>query len=509
MRRFFILAALAAFMVLSCPWAQEPVSVSSLAGEWIGTLQAGGARLRIVFRVTSGEGGFTAVMDSPDQGAKGIPVSSASLEGSAIVFDLKNIGGRYEGTLDAAGGKIAGFWKQGGLRFPLDLVKQAQSTPDAPTSAAAQLAGSRRPQEPQPPFPYETREVKVKAGGSSASGGTGGFELAGTLCLPRGDGPFPSALLVTGSGQQDRDETIVGHKPFLVLADYLARRGIASLRLDDRGAGDSGGDFGSATTHDFAEDAASAIAFLRAQRELDPRRTGIIGHSEGGIVASMVAAKDPDLAFAVLLAGPGLPGEQILYLQNAAIARASGVGEQTIAGANATNARLYAIALSSSSPEDKRTAIIKIYKDMAPAGAPQKVLDALEAEGERSAAQLLSPWFRSFLILDPYPYLKQARMPLLALIGSKDLQVPADENLAAIGAALAEAGNPRSAALRLDGLNHLFQTADTGLPEEYGAIEETISPTALETIGLWLDGILEAVPRSSARSVQPQLPKGE
>jgi pimeloyl-ACP methyl ester carboxylesterase len=289
---------------------------------------------------------------------------------------------------------------------------------------------------------------------------------------------------VTGSGQQDRDETILGHKPFLVIADYLARRGIATLRLDDRGAGGSTGDFQAATTFDFAQDAEAELAFLRGDPAIDPKKVGVIGHSEGGIIAAILASRDPVLAFAVLLAGPGLPGEQILYLQNAAIARASGVDEAAIAGANATNASLYAVAKGGDEPAAKRAKVLDIYRGMLPQGASPSQASAMEAAANQAADQLLSPWFRAFLVLDPAPYLAKVKTPLLAMIGSKDLQVPAKANFAAIGVAMA--GNSGYKALELEGLNHLFQTAGSGLPEEYGNIEETISPKALEALGAWI-----------------------
>jgi uncharacterized protein len=467
-------------MVFASSWAfaQSPSpTMAALAGTWEGSLSVGKASLRLVFHVEAGEGGAKATMDSPDQGIKGIPVASATLAGSAVVFDVRRIGGSFEGELDASGGRIEGVWKQGGAKLPLVLEKSgATAAAPAETAPRAALAAANRPQEPKPPFPYLNRDVVVK--------GPGDVRLSGTLCLPSGAGPFPAALLVTGSGQQDRDETILGHKPFLVIADYLARRGIATLRLDDRGAGGSTGDFQAATTFDFAQDAEAAVAFLRGETPIDQGKIGVIGHSEGGIIAAIVASRDPGLAFAVLLAGPGLPGEQILYLQNAAIARASGVSEAAIAGANAKNAWLYAIAMGHDEPAVKREKILEIYRGMLPQGASPSQASAIEAVADQAADQLLSPWFSTFLALDPAPYLAKAKAPLLAMIGSKDLQVPAEANFAAIGAAMA--GNKRYMALELDGLNHLFQTAGSGLPEEYGNIEETISPKALEALGNWI-----------------------
>ncbi|MCX7027980.1 MAG: alpha/beta fold hydrolase [Spirochaetes bacterium] len=473
MKKLLISALLALAALSSQPFAEgQPSGLAVLQGTWAGSLFVGKTALRIVFHVEVADGGAKATMDSPDQGATGISVASVGFADGKVIFDVKLIKGSFEGTLDPSGRKIAGFWKQGGAKLPLALEKQA----------ALVVAKPARPQEPKPPFPYMNREVVVK--------GPKGIRLAGTLCLPEGAGPFPAALLVTGSGAQDRDETIMGHRPFLVIADCLARRSIATLRLDDRGVGASTGDFGAATTFDFAEDAKAALAFLREEAVIDSGKIGIIGHSEGGLIAALVASKDPGLAFAVLLAGPGLSGEKLLYLQNAAIARASGVGETAIAGANAKNASLYAIAMGNDKPAAKRSRIVEIYLGMLPQGAAPGIRAALEEEADRAADQLLSPWFITFLSLDPAPYLAKVKMPLLALVGSKDLQVPAEENLTAIGAAMRDAGNTRFTPLELKGLNHLFQTAGTGLPEEYGTIEETFSPKALAALGDWLSALL-------------------
>ena len=461
--------------------------ITILQGTWTGSLAVGGATLRIVFHVDLGPGGATATMDSPDQGVKGIPVASVSLDGSRLVFDVRKIGGSFEGSMDPGGMRVTGFWKQGGAELPLILEKaddSAKGQAEAAPSAAPQTAAARmnRPQTPRPPFPYASREVSVDS--------AGGLRLSGTLCLPAGNGPFPAAILVTGSGQQDRDETILGHKPFLVIVDYLARRGIATLRLDDRGAGGSTGDFGASTTFDFAQDAEAAITFLRRDASVDPLRVGIIGHSEGGIIAAIVASRDHGLAFAVLLAGPGIPGEKLLYLQNAAIARASGVSEAVIADANAKNALLYAIAMGKDEPSFQQAKVLEVYRGMLPQGAPQVQITALETQAKQTADQLLSPWFRTFLALDPAPYLEKVRIPLLAMVGSKDLQVPAEANLSAIKAAMAVAGNRKYSGLELAGLNHLFQTAGTGLPGEYGDLVETFAPRALEELGNWITAVV-------------------
>lgn len=466
-----------------------------LEGDWEGILKVGSASLRIIFHIASAQGRYTATMDSPDQGARGIPVSAVRLDGSSVVLEVASIGGSYTGSVDASFSKIEGKWKQSGMAFPLVLNKSKkeaqaqQNTPELQDAPALQGAPAPQPQnqsvqvsqEPTPPFPYTAKDVEFineKAG----------IVLAGTLTVPNGAGPFPAAALVSGSGPQNRDEEILGHKPFLVLADYLTRRGIAVLRYDDRGVGLSKGDFQSATTFDFADDAEAALEFLARQPGIDAHRLGVIGHSEGAIIASMLGVRNPDVAFIVMLAGPGIRGDALLLMQNTALGRASGLSEAQIAQANELNRRLYDIAL-----EDGDAAILQ-----------KKILDVLEnaidtaeeltqeqktAQKEKAsliAAQLVSPWMRSFFAIDPSEYLKQMRIPVLALNGSKDLQVPASENLAAIRAALESAGNRSATVVELDGLNHLFQHATTGLPSEYGEIKETFAPEALALIGDWI-----------------------
>ncbi len=280
---------------------------------WEGKLSIGaGLSLRIVVHVgKTAEGKLTAKMDSPDQGARGLKVDTIALDKTALSFEMKALLGKYEGKLNAEGTEAAGTWTQAGNSFPLTLKK---------TDKATEL---RRPQTPRAPFPYKAVEV-------SYPNKTGGVTLAGTLTEPEGPGPFPALILISGSGPQDRDETLFEHKPFLVLADTLTRRGIAVLRVDDRGVGGSTGSLSSSTSDDFAGDVLAGIAFLKTRGEINPKRVGLMGHSEGGIIAPMVAARSPDVAFIVLLAGTGLPGEEIMYLQGQAILKAMGADEKAL-----------------------------------------------------------------------------------------------------------------------------------------------------------------------------------
>lgn len=471
----FILSSLAVFQ----PGAQE---VPSPEGSWAGILSPGGLNLRILFHISQKNGTLTATMDSPDQGVKGIPVSKVSFVSDNLQLEVGSVKGQYSGKISSDGMKIEGVWKQSGAEFALTLVRQDMNGALAqPVPSLAKNQPVQHPQEPKPPFPYRSLEVSFKNLKANIT-------LAGTLTIPAGAGPFPAVVLVSGSGPQNRNEEILGHKPFLVIADYLARHGIAALRYDDRGVGTSRGKFEGATTFDFADDAEAAINFLALQNEIAKDRIGIIGHSEGGIIAPVVAARNSKVNFIILLAGPGLKGDQLLALQNKAIGRASGMTEASVASAWSINTKLYALALKN---EDRKTLEQAIIDEFVRSQDPDGKADAaqrkaLEAQGRQMASQLLDPWMRTLLALDPVPYLKKTSVPVLALNGSADLQVPPDENLGAIQKALIEGGNLRSKTIKLEGLNHLFQHSKTGLPSEYGMIEETFAPEALNIMMEWI-----------------------
>lgn len=448
-------------MALGLGVGSQGVNAQPLAGVWEGKLALpGGASLRIVFNVEATDGGgWTATMDSPDQGARGIPVGEVKVSGTGVRFEVQAVAGHYEGTLSAEGTTLDGTWHQGGQAFTLDLAKAEGGEAEPP----------QRPQTPQPPYPYRSEDVRYPNPQAD-------LELAGTLTVPEGEGPFPAALLISGSGPQDRDETIMDHRPFRVLADHLTRQGIAVLRFDDRGIGASTGDFGTATSADFATDVAAGVAYLSSRAEIDATRIGLIGHSEGGLIAPMVAADDPELHFLVLLAGPGLTGREILKLQAALIARANGAPEGAIQANADMQERLFEVVAQVEDPGEARTQIQQILQGQGMADAPARA----------QAQQLTSPWFKFFLSYDPVPALGQVGCPVLALNGEKDLQVPPKENLEAIAAALAAGGNTQVETQMLPGLNHLFQTATTGSPLEYAQIEETFSPDALARISTWI-----------------------
>jgi len=442
-------------------------------GTWAGKLDAGGGiQLRLVFHITADEGGaLKGTMDSPDQGQNGLPLSAATVQGDSVRFELAP-GVAFVGAFAADHQSIDGQWLQAGRRFPLRVERAEAEAPPA------------RPQEPKPPFPY--RSVDVTFPNPDAPGVT----LAGTLTLPEGEGPFPAAVLVTGSGPQNRDEELLGHKPFLVISDYLTRHGIAVLRYDDRGVAKSTGDYAASTSLDNASDALAAVAFARARPEIAPDKVGIIGHSEGGLVGPMAAAESSDVAFVVMLAGPGLTGREILHLQSALIAKAGGASEAAVEANDKIQNMMFDMVESEPDPEVAAPKLLGAMKD-AVAKLPPELRGGAEADTSDAAlkaqvAQVNSPWMRFFLTYDPRPTLEKVKVPVLALDGEKDLQVPPKEDLAEIAAALKKGGNKDYTTKLLPGLNHLFQHATTGAPAEYAQIEETFSPEALELVSSWI-----------------------
>ncbi len=437
---------------------QAKVAPSDIDGVWTGALDLGSVKLRLAFHIMNTADGLKATMDSLDQGAMGVPVTSVTRNGTALKIALKQIDGVFDGKISEDKTTVAGTWTQHGDSRPLVLTR-------AKDKAALEL---KRPQNPVRPLPYREEEVSFE---NKVQGDT----LAGTLTIPQGKGPFTAVLLITGSGPQDRDESLMGHKPFLVLSDWLTRNAIEVLRVDDRGVGKSTGVFGTATTADFATDVEAGVAFLKTRPEVNPKKIGLIGHSEGGVIAPMVAARNPDVGFIVMLAGSGVPGDQILVEQRTLIAEAGGMSkEEAEKDAVEERAVLALVVKEKDSPE--------LEKDLR-----QKLAEYVKDPELGAQVQVLtSPWFRYFLAYDPGPVLGRVKCPVLALNGEKDLQVPPKQNLAAIRKALEDGGNKNFEVVELPGLNHLFQTAKTGSPAEYGAIEETMSPVALEKMSGWI-----------------------
>jgi hypothetical protein len=331
-----------------------------------------------------------------------------------------------------------------------------------------------------PPYPYDTVAVSI------ANPAAPGVTLAGTLTLPRGKGPFPAAVLITGSGGQDRDESLFGHRPFRVLADHLTKQGIAVLRLDDRGVGGSAGKQAGATSEDFASDIVAGVDWLAKRPDIARKRIGLVGHSEGGIIAPLVTSKRSDIGFVVLLAGPGLRGDSLMVLQNLAIRRPYVSSEELLQREIAVLRLVYAAVVAGDSVTVAAQVRNLVDAQVASMGGAQQSSGDRDRIAEGATRQLWSPWFRYFLGHDPAPDLRRVRCPVLALNGDRDAQVVPKENLAGIEGALRAGGNKDVTLLTLPGLNHLFQTCKTCTVGEYGSLEETFAPSALETVSTWI-----------------------
>ena len=436
----------------------KAVSPSDIDGAWMGTLDTGAVKLRIVFHFANTENGLTSTLDSPDQGLMRISTSSVTRDGYSLKIEVQKLGGLFEGKIAPNLASIDGNWSQGGGTLPLVLK---------PVKDTAELE-PKRPQNPVKPYPYHDEDVSYENKAQNVT-------LAATLTIPQGKGPFPGVVLITGSGPQDRDETLLGHKPFLVLSDYLTRHGIAVLRADDRGVGKSTGIFAKGTTADFATDAEAGVAYLKTRPEIDSHRIGLVGHSEGGVIAPMVAARNKDVAFIVMMAGTGVRGDQILPAQREAIEIAMGKSPEEAAKNEANEKEMLRLVET-----EKDDAVLqKELKEKMAGEVP-------EAQIGLQISQITSVWFRYFLTYDPATALRKVTCPVLAINGSLDKQVLPSQNLPPIRKALADAGNQHVEIDEMPGLNHLFQTAKTGSPVEYSTIEETMSPVALDKMATWI-----------------------
>jgi pimeloyl-ACP methyl ester carboxylesterase len=444
----------------------DPPGKSGLAGEWQGAVKAGAVQLRLLYKFQeSADGQLSGALVSVDQGNTELPFDVVTFQDGRLTAEIKRIRLKYEGKLSADGKSLEGSFTQ--LTSTMPLVLKRNETPFKLT----------RPQEPKPPYPYGVEEVTFENTKGPAT-------LAGTLTLPDGAGPWPAVVLISGSGPQDRDEALLGHRPFWVLADYLSRHGIAVLRYDDRGVSKSTGNFAECTTLDFKDDALAAVAFLKSRTEIDLKKIGLCGHSEGGLIAPMAAVESSDIRFIVLMAGPGVTGEEILYLQGELIAKATGADEKAVEAGRALQRTLFGIVKNETDP----VALKEKLKAAIDATLTEKQRNAAGAGAaiDNQIAMLLTPWFRYFLTYDPHTSLEKVTCPVLAVNGEKDLQVPPSQNLPEIRKALTAAGNKDFTLAEMPALNHLFQTCTTGGTAEYGTIEETISPTVLDTISAWI-----------------------
>ena len=460
MQRKIIFIVIVLVLGISASYAEDRAT-----GHWEGHIEIPGQPIAVKVNLAIDESDWNGTIDIPAQGAKGLPLSGIHVaeadEGMRVTFSIRGVPGNptFDGTLQD--GVINGTFSQGGVTFGFRLSREI-------------VSGPVRPQEPKPPFPYQIEEVAFQ---------NGDINLAGTLTVPQGDGPFPAVLLISGSGLQDRDETVFGHKPFWVLADHLSRTGIAVLRVDDPGIGKSAPHPEPPTTADFATDVEAGVTFLKRDDRIGT--VGLIGHSEGGIIAAIVASRRDDISFVVLMAGPGVPGAELLLKQNERIFDGMGiVGERKETLLTLLD-RLFTTLTSDMTEDEMRQQVDEIVrKQFEINGIPPAQQD--ETQVQAAVEQVLNPWMRYFLAFDPRPALEAIRVPVLALNGELDVQVDAEQNLTAIDAALEKGGNHNVTLHRLPKHNHLFQRAKTGLINEYAVIEETLSPEVLDLIRDWI-----------------------
>lgn len=431
-------------------------------GNWSGEIELPTIKLEMIFKITEESGNLSAKLDVPVQGAKDLSCGDIISENDSLVLNVPVIFGIYRGifTSDTT---IEGKWFQGGNSMLLNLKKTDKESV------------INRPQTPKPPFSYLSEDVEYINQKS-------GFKLAGTLTLPENGKNCPAVILISGSGAQDRDETIFEHKLFWVIADFFARNGIAVLRVDDRGVGGSEGNIREATSEDFAGDVLAGVNFLKSRTEIDHSKMGLIGHSEGGLIAPIVAAISKDVAFVVLLAGPGVKGEQILYEQNDLSLKAAGLNQNAIDQNRELQKAIFIIILTEI---DSTKKLDRLQRTLS-GGMYPMMNDEMKKQIDTKVAGVNSTWFKYFLTYDPQPTLAKVKCPVLALNGAKDVQVPSTSNLEAIKKAITEGGNPNIKTIEFENLNHLFQNCETGAVSEYAQIEETIEPKVLEIIKDWI-----------------------
>ena len=444
--------AINSLIIVLLTFLTAQTAMSQIEGYWKGEIDLGVQKLETAFDIKADANGYSATFDVPAQGAYDIPVDETNFQDGRLQLTMSALGASYSGMLKDD--VIEGEFTQHGMTFTLNLVK-----------AEKEEQQKARPQDPQPPFNYHIEEVTFV---NEKEGNT----LAGTLTIPEGEGPFPAMVLVSGSGQQNRDEELMNHRPFWVIADYCARHGIAVLRYDDRGIGGSTGEVEKATSMDFSYDAEAAFDYLRNRKEINATKVGILGHSEGGVINFMVAARRPEVAFLVSLAGPSVNGIEVLKEQQKAILRASGMTEEAVQFNSNTNAQMFDIIEASNSREEADSLLRNLLKGW---GYNEELT-------EQTVGQMASPWMYYFLKYDPTEAIVKTNCPALLLNGSKDLQVIASQILPEYEKIIADYGKTNMTLRELPGLNHLFQHCETGSPNEYFEIEETISPEVLEMI---------------------------
>lgn len=449
------------------------IQAQGIRGQWNGALDIQGMTLTVVFNIEETEDGFKTTMDSPDQGAKGLPTTSTEFSDNNLVIVADDLGMRYEAALSANGDTLEGTFTQGPMELLLTMTQKKK-----------EVKTSMRAQDPTD-FPYDQEEVKFY-------NATDNIKLAGTLTTPSDKNYDQIVVLISGSGPQNRDEEVAmfNHRPFLVLSDYLTRNGVAVLRYDDRGVNESEGAQKGATSEDFARDVESAIQYIKSRTDLKDKKLGLVGHSEGGMIAPMVASKNDEVDFITLLAGPGTKIDELLLKQASLIGKTQGVPEDVL-NANTQILSLvydYIQENENMEKEELKAGVIRTFHDNLNI-FPKEMLEEIEDKDqfiESQADIVIDDWFVFFLRNNPADYLSKVNCPVLAINGGLDLQVPADDNLNAIKAALTSAGNKNVTIKKFDNQNHLFQEAKTGAPSEYKEIEETFNEITLKYVTDWI-----------------------
>jgi dienelactone hydrolase len=447
-------------------WASTLLASEDLAGEWHGTIDVMGLSLETTVRFQQEADQPAATLDIPAQGAAGIPLQNISYDHPKVHFELPGAAvAVFEGNVNDD--TIRGEFLQSGVSgtFKLKRVEEKSISSTTPENK-----------------PYPGEEVRFT---------NGDFQFSGSLTLPESQGPHPAVVMITGSGPQNRDEEIVGFKPFRIIAEHLTAEGIAVLRYDDRGVGGSTGSVHDATSEDFATDVLAAVDFLRQRSDIDAKRIGAIGHSEGGIIAPL-AAQSGELAFVVLLAGTSMTGEEILYLQSERILAADNASKEVISQQKEIQQAIFSALqtdegwdnVEAKLAEQAQSALMDMPAEQRRAIADPDVFVAAQVKAQISSSR--STWFRTFVEHDPVPALKSLTIPTLALFGELDLQVPAEANSKGMMAAFTESGHDQYRIEILPGANHLFQKAITGHPAEYERLEKAFVPELLPLLSDWI-----------------------
>jgi len=441
---------------------------------WEGEINTGVQKLKLRFKLFDEKSKHPVVMDSVTQRVGGFTGTTQNADGK-MVFSIPALRGKLTATLSEDKKTLKGTWNQG-IDFPIELKKVSAA------EAKKKIEPPKRPQTPKAPFPYESEEVEIE--NKSAK-----LTLAATLTMPITDEKSPCVVLISGSGAQDRDETLLDHKPFLVIADFLTRRGIAVLRFDDRGTAKSTGDHSVATSADFATDVSAIVDFLKNHKKIADDQIGLCGHSEGGLIAPMVAASRNDIAFVIMLAGPGVNGEKILQNQIGLILAASGEKPEAIAEAKFVQRKMIELVKKAKDDaeitKERIETMVDEFLEKYPDNKNER--DTLITNVGAGIARLKSPWMKYFFTYEPSLNLMKTECPVLVLTGAKDTQVDPKLNIPAIKSIFESAKKTNFEVVEYPNLNHLFQKCETGAPAEYSQIEETFSEEVLKKMAQWID----------------------